>query len=76
LGHILRDHVKALLLFWVETDTHVEYYVGVAQLVQHLDLFDKVLKSFAGHPALAKFFDSDACAIPASFVDITEATLT
>ena len=72
----LCHHVEALDLVWVKADTHVEHDVWVAKLIQHLDLLDKVLHSFAIHTPLAKLFNSYTCTIPPRLENIAKATLT
>lgn len=46
----------------------------MAQLVEHLNLFDEVFESFSSHVPLAKLFDCDLGAHPLGLEDVTVTT--
>ena len=76
LAYELSDHVEEGLLLEVNADAHVQNYVRMAELVQHLNLLDEIFQSFSSHVPLAKLLDSDFGAHPPSLKDVAIATST
>ena len=70
----LSYHIEVRLLLEVYTHSHVQDYIWVPQLVEHLDLFDKIFEGLPGHIAFSKLLDSNFGAHPLCFKDITVAT--
>ena len=73
-GDELGDHVEVRVDLLVEADAHVEDNVGMAQLVEHLDLLDEVFQCLLGHVSFAELLDSDKRPHPTRLKDITVAT--
>ena len=70
----LCDHVEVGLTLQIETHAHIQDDVRMTQRVEHLDLLNKVFESLSGHVAFAKLLDSDFCAHPSCFKNVTVST--
>ena len=68
----LCDHVEVRLV--IKTHAHVKHNVGMSQLVEHLDLFDKVFQCLFRQVSLAKPLNCDLSTHPFCFVNISITT--
>lgn len=68
------DHVEVGVYLLVKAHAHVQDDVGVAQLVEHLDLLDEVLERLPRHISLAELLYCDLGSHPTRLKHVTVAT--
>ena len=76
LADELSDHIEVGLPLKVNAHTHIQDYIRMAQLVEHLDFFNEVFQSFSSHVSFAKLLDGDFCTEPAGLENISIPTST
>ena len=65
----LCDHVEVRLM--VKTHTHVKHHIGMPQLVEHFDFFDKIFECLFCQISLTESFNSDLSSHPFCLINIS-----